>query len=527
MLGKLSSKGLQERVDSIQGSILYKIYENRDGLTSDELIISKYAKNAFEGKHFLKYLAHACPIMRARISVPAWLLHDKNEVSQHVFEYHAIEAWNNQTGTCPITRRPIKKLFTEEEYKKFKLLQDFREYYSTLSDDEKKEVDRAISNIIVAIDKELLNNILLSSTKEGNLGHIKEAIRLGANINTQNNYDGTNHGDTPLFIAAQLGHKEIVEYLIANGADLNIKNNLGRTPLLAVTYKYEYSNKEEVYLNIFKQLLNAKGIDLNIGKGSPDHERVIVRDISTEDGETSLYMAAKYGCLELVELLLKKEEINVNCSTTKTRNTPLHIAAEQEWTDVMRALVRKGADIHAKNRVGKTPLDIAHENGIAEYCSEIINIFDAIDKGNYKDVEEAINAGQIEKENDQGKTPLCVAAEKGNVKVVKLLLEEGAKVNATVVKNANWKPLDYAAYNGHHKIVEKLVEAGADIFAKDKDGFTPRDNAESGGYEEISKFLEKEEQKKLQNVAPNSTTEDIRAQPEVFTGQRGHNHFKV
>ncbi|WCR53857.1 MAG: hypothetical protein PG981_000879 [Wolbachia endosymbiont of Ctenocephalides orientis wCori] len=158
------------------------------------------------------------------------------------------------------------------------------------------------SIIPVSINKERLDNILLSSTQEGNLDHIKGAIRLGANINTQNNYDREDHGDTPLFIAAQLGHKEIVEYLLANGADANIKNNLGRPPLLAVIYQYQYNEKKEekeVYLNVCKQLLKVEEINVNIGKSSPTRG-MIVHDRGTEEGETPLYMAAKYGCLELV-----------------------------------------------------------------------------------------------------------------------------------------------------------------------------------------------------------------------------------
>ena len=38
-------------------------------------------------------------------------------------------------------------------------------------------------------------------------------------------------GWTPLHDAASMGHKEIVELLLAKGANVNAKNNYGNTPL--------------------------------------------------------------------------------------------------------------------------------------------------------------------------------------------------------------------------------------------------------------------------------------------------------
>ena len=39
-----------------------------------------------------------------------------------------------------------------------------------------------------------------------------------------------NHGETPLHIAAREGHIDIAELLINKGADINAKNNYGKTP---------------------------------------------------------------------------------------------------------------------------------------------------------------------------------------------------------------------------------------------------------------------------------------------------------
>ena len=46
--------------------------------------------------------------------------------------------------------------------------------------------------------------------------------------------------------------------------------------------------------------------------------------------------------------------------------TPLHCAANYNLTDLVRLLLEKGADVNAVNKDGKTPLDLAEENGNKE-----------------------------------------------------------------------------------------------------------------------------------------------------------------
>ena len=69
--------------------------------------------------------------------------------------------------------------------------------------------------------------LLLQSVREGNVKAVKQHLAGGADINVK----GTNQGMTPLHLAVNNNQKEIVELLIAAGADVNAKRTGGATPL--------------------------------------------------------------------------------------------------------------------------------------------------------------------------------------------------------------------------------------------------------------------------------------------------------
>ena len=64
------------------------------------------------------------------------------------------------------------------------------------------------------------------AAKTGNIKAVKQHLDAGADVNVKNDV-----GVTPLHWAVYYGHKEIVELLISNGAGMNAKNSTGLTPL--------------------------------------------------------------------------------------------------------------------------------------------------------------------------------------------------------------------------------------------------------------------------------------------------------
>ena len=233
---------------------------------------------------------------------------------------------------------------------------------------------------------------------------------------------------TPLLHAAEGGHKEIIELLIAKGADVNAKNLRGETSLYDVVGR---GHKE------IAELLIAAGADVNA---------------KDNDGSTPLHNAAKHD--EVVELL---------------------IAA--------------GADVNAKNTLGWTPLDRAITSNLTETADLLrkhggktgadISIHKAAEEGNIEAVKRHLAAGVdvnakdkyewtevIEYEKLFGVAPLQHAAYWGRKEIAELLIAKGADINA---KNDNGDTaLDSARKESrqHTPLVEAAKQEIADLLRK-------------------------------------------------------------
>ena len=92
-----------------------------------------------------------------------------------------------------------------------------------------------IAAVMVGCGNPEADRALLDAAKKGNIETVKQHLADGADVNVKDKVGGT-----PLHLAAFNGHKEIVELLIANGADVNAKSDdVGRTPLdLAIHFKH-------------------------------------------------------------------------------------------------------------------------------------------------------------------------------------------------------------------------------------------------------------------------------------------------
>jgi hypothetical protein len=98
------------------------------------------------------------------------------------------------------------------------------------------------------------------------------------------------------------------------------------------------------------------------------------------------------------------------------------------------------------------------------------------------------NGADVNAKNNDGHTPLHYACVFGHVDAAKLLIHNEANVNAKS-NNDGGTPLHYASAEGHVDAAKLLIDNGADVNAKDNDGYTPLHNACENGHVDVAKLL--------------------------------------
>ena len=82
--------------------------------------------------------------------------------------------------------------------------------------------------------KNIFKGTLRKACKKGDIEAVKQHLAAGADVNAKDE-----NGKTPLHRAAMHGSKEIVELLIGNGADVDVKDRFSKTPLdWAINFKH-------------------------------------------------------------------------------------------------------------------------------------------------------------------------------------------------------------------------------------------------------------------------------------------------
>lgn len=94
-------------------------------------------------------------------------------------------------------------------------------------------------------------------------------------------------------------------------------------------------------------------------------------------------------------------------------------------------------------------------------------------------------------ENVEGRTPLMLAAFRGNTAAVINLLEGGADVNARDKDGDT--ALMFAAHKGHGLVVALLLQYGANVYARARNGWTARRAAQAGLNHEVADMLRRAE----------------------------------
>lgn len=162
-------------------------------------------------------------------------------------------------------------------------------------------------------------------------------------------------GKTPLHMASR-GRYEIAEMLLNSDEeiDVNIVDDHGQTPL--------FSAIDARSFDCF-QLLLEHGADVHVtdyngqslmhiaARGAVDEMKMLMEhgvaiDSADNDGEMPVHVAAR-RCLKTLEILLNNGA-SVHDVGSKNR-TPLHSASGAGFINIVKYLLNRGADLHARN----------------------------------------------------------------------------------------------------------------------------------------------------------------------------------
>jgi hypothetical protein len=137
---------------------------------------------------------------------------------------------------------------------------------------------------------------------------------------------------------------------------------------------------------------------------------------------------------------------------------------------VVESLLAAGADVHARNQDGCTPLHYAAQNGHELIVGLLLE-----------------RNANVNVASTKGNTPLTLAALKGHKEVVESLLTAGADMHAR--NKDGWTPLHYAAHDGHKDTVELLLANGANADKETKRGDTACGLAAQSGHSAVAALL--------------------------------------
>uniref|UniRef100_A0A8C9Y4V1 Ankyrin repeat and sterile alpha motif domain containing 6 n=1 Tax=Sander lucioperca TaxID=283035 RepID=A0A8C9Y4V1_SANLU len=310
------------------------------------------------------------------------------------------------------------------------------------------------------------NTALQFASASGHENLVRFLLRKGASVDSRNNYG----------CGLEFGHLTVAHILLENGAEINGRNRLGASVLTMAA--------RGGHTHVVKLLLESGAYVDDCGEGCPGGGREFMDIIA-------LMVASQHGHEASVRLLLEWGS-DVNFSQKTTGWGPLMVATLSGKVAVTQQLVERGADPDRINVLSKTAFELAmqlKQRDIKAYLDSITtvrpqtdddrrrpDVFSALKLGNSQLVKEILEEDptQVNSSNQEGASPLMMAAVSGQLEVVQLMVEKNADIDKQDGVHG-WTALMQATYHGNKDIVKYLLSQGADVNLRAKNGYTAFD----------------------------------------------------
>lgn len=312
-------------------------------------------------------------------------------------------------------------------------------------------------------------------------------------------------GLSPLRLACEFGHADIVRFLLDHGFTTNDEGHFGPTTQSKGTFTtmrhtvdvYDQDGKTGMLMAAHNGHADVVRILLGVG-GNPDREDCIYGETplylackganpgivsvlldagadpnkGTRNGDTPLSVACRLGLISIVQLLLRDGKgLQIN-NRSPLGETPLYIAATEGHCTILRMLLeQKGIDVNMAEGSGYTPLHIAVQNGHTDV------------------VQGLLDAGADNVTAMNGLTPLCISILSHDFIIARRILMAKPETSCHVSHIDRSTPLHRASERGSIDIVRALIEYGADISRKDCFGQTPLHKSVNSGKVDVVQLL--------------------------------------
>uniref|UniRef100_A0A4W3J2M3 Ankyrin repeat domain 27 n=1 Tax=Callorhinchus milii TaxID=7868 RepID=A0A4W3J2M3_CALMI len=311
------------------------------------------------------------------------------------------------------------------------------------------------------------------------------------------------HGFTPLHLSCQKGYQNVTLLLLHYSASSEVQDNNGNTPLhLACMYGHEDCVKALVYYD-----LNACRLNL-----------------TNDKGDSPLHIAARWGYDGIIEVLLENGASNE--IQNKMKETPLQCALNSKVSLHVKSSIRSqsstdaGSQKSSVSSLSSTSVEVRHEEDKGRYKevkgwfhSTVRYLLEWMDDEPEEEDEPVlksefchplcqcpkcepaqkklssvtVNGLSVNATNQDGFTPLHVAALHGHFDLVSLLLRHGASVNTKNFHNST--ALHLICQHNEPQIVKYFLDYNAKLNKKDSYGNTPLLHACLRGHLEVAELL--------------------------------------
>lgn len=304
---------------------------------------------------------------------------------------------------------------------------------------------------------------IIKAIKNGNLNYIKNL--LNSDVSWLDNFlkDDNHQKIFAIHCAAKFGQLAIIELLLEKKADLlNQKDAFEQTCIHFAAY--------HGHLPLVKYLVE-QGASLSIATNSPG---------SDSHGFFPIHWAVSAGHDEIVNLLIKNENANLNARVGKLEYHLIHIASLRGYTEIVEILLKKDPGLlNIIDSEGKTPVICAAVCGHKELVNYLVNMGADLTLVTNND----INSDYY------GYSAIHWATDEGNKDIVELLIEEGADISTRVGK-LQYHLIHIASIKGHIKIVEFLINKDPELLnITDGRGRTPVFLAAAGTHTNLVAYL--------------------------------------